>query len=117
MTPATAMGHMNQLHQNIQSTSKVSITSDLENKTVTPSGLGSKTHSVYAMVIGQGQLYTDLMGIFLVRSSKGNWYDIICYSYDCNYFNAIATKSRSASEWLKANEHIHQELTEALKSF
>jgi hypothetical protein len=77
MTPATSMGHMNQCRQNIRSTSKVSIMSNLEDETVTPAGLGSKTHLVYAMVIGQGQLYMDLTGIFPVRSSKGNWYAMI----------------------------------------
>jgi hypothetical protein len=42
MTPATAMGHMNQCHQNIHSTSKNTIMSDLEDETVTPAGLGTK---------------------------------------------------------------------------
>jgi hypothetical protein len=109
MTPATAMGHMNQRCQNIRSTSKVSITSDIEDEAVTPAGLGSKTHLVYAIVIAQGQLYTDLMGILPVRSSKGNWYVMICYSYECNYINAESMKSRSTSEWLKAYDIIHQE--------
>jgi hypothetical protein len=72
MTPAIAMGHMNQRRQNIQSTSKDSITSDIEDESVTPAGLGSKTHLVSAFVIYQGQLYTDLTGKFPVRSSKGN---------------------------------------------
>jgi hypothetical protein len=85
--------------------------SDIEDETVKPAGLGSKTHLVYAMVIDQGQLYMDLTGRFPVRSSKGNWYVMLCYSYDCNYVNAVPMKSRSASEWLKAYEHIHQELT------
>jgi hypothetical protein len=85
MMPATAMGNMNQCHQNIRSTSKFSITSDMEDEAITTAGLGSKTHLVYAVVIDQGQLYTDLTGRFPVRSSKGNWYVIICYSYDCNY--------------------------------
>jgi hypothetical protein len=102
---------MNQRFQNIRSTSKVAITSDIEDETVTPAGLGSKTHLVYAVVIDQGQLYTDLTGRFLLRPSKGNWYVMICYSYDCNYVNAVPMKSRSASEWFKAYEHIHQELT------
>jgi hypothetical protein len=53
MTPVTAMVHMNQRRQSIRSTSKVSITSDIEDKTFTPAGLGSKTHLVYAMVIDQ----------------------------------------------------------------
>jgi hypothetical protein len=62
MTPATAMGHMNHRRQKIRSTSKVSITSDIEDETVTPAGLGSKTHLIYAVVIYQGQLYTNLTG-------------------------------------------------------
>jgi hypothetical protein len=82
MTPATAMGHMNKSLQNIRSTSKLLITSEIEDETFTPAGLGSKTHLVYSMVIYQGQLYTDLTGIFPVRSSKGKWYVMICYSYD-----------------------------------
>jgi hypothetical protein len=77
MMPATAMGHMNQLLQNIRSTSKVSITSNIEDEIVTPAGLGSKTHFVYAVVIDQGQLYTDITEIFPVRSRKGNWYVMI----------------------------------------
>jgi hypothetical protein len=70
--------------QNIHSTSKVSIASDIEDATVTAAGLGSNTHLVYAMVIDQGQLYTDLTVKFPLRSSKGNWYVMICYYYDCN---------------------------------
>jgi hypothetical protein len=42
MTPATEMVHMDQRHQNICSISKNKITSDLEEETVTPSGLGTK---------------------------------------------------------------------------
>jgi hypothetical protein len=44
MTPPTAMGHMNKWHQNICSTYKNTITSDLEDEIVTPAGLGTKTH-------------------------------------------------------------------------
>jgi hypothetical protein len=73
MTPATAMGHMNQKRQNIRSTRKiVEVTSDLEDVSVTPVGTGEKTNLVYAVVIDQCQLYTDLTGRFPVRSSKGN---------------------------------------------
>jgi hypothetical protein len=105
------MGHIHQPRQNIRSTSKVLITSDIEEESVTPDGLGSKTHLVYAVVIDQGQLYTDRTGRFLVMSSKGNCYVMICFSYDCNYVKAVPMKSRSVSEWLKAYEHNHQELT------
>jgi hypothetical protein len=60
MTPSTAMGHMNQRRQNMRSTSKeVQMTSDLEDKVVTPVGTGEKTHLVYAVVIDHGQFCTD----------------------------------------------------------
>jgi hypothetical protein len=56
---------MNQKRKNIHSTSKeVKLTSDLEDTTVTPVDTGDKTLLVYAVVIDQGQLYTDLTGIF-----------------------------------------------------
>jgi hypothetical protein len=42
LTPATTMGHMNQRRHNIRSTSKTPITSDMEDVTVTPAGLGTK---------------------------------------------------------------------------
>jgi hypothetical protein len=73
MTPTTAMGHMNQKRQHIRSTSKiVEVTSDLEDVSITPVGTGENTNLVYAVVIDQCQLYTDLTGRFPVRSSKGN---------------------------------------------
>jgi hypothetical protein len=36
---------------------------------------------------------------------------MVCYVYECNYVKVIPMKSRSASEWVNAYEHIHQELT------
>jgi hypothetical protein len=107
LTPATAMGHMNQQRQNISSTSKTPIVDQLTPDT----DLVSKTHLTYAVVVDQGQLYTDLTGKFPVRSSKGNSYIIVCYVYDCNYVKVTPMKSRSASEWVKAFDTIHQELT------
>jgi hypothetical protein len=68
LTPATAMGHMNQRRQNIRSTSKVQV-----QKQQPPN--------------------TDL------------------YIYDCNYVKVVPMKSRSASEWVKAYDSVHQELT------
>jgi hypothetical protein len=62
LTPATAMGHMKQRRQNIQSTSKASI----EKQQPLDTDLGTKIHLVYAVVVDQGQLYTDLTGKFLV---------------------------------------------------
>jgi hypothetical protein len=107
LTPATAMGHMNQRRQNIRSTSKAPI----EKQQPLDTDLGTKTHLVYAVVVNQGQLYTDLTGKFPVRSSKGNSYVMLCYIYDCNYVKVFPMKSRSALEWVKAYDSIHQELT------
>jgi hypothetical protein len=62
LTPATTMVHMSQRRQNIQSTSKA----PTEKEPTPDKDLGSKTHLVYAVVVDQGQLYTDLTGKFPV---------------------------------------------------
>jgi hypothetical protein len=72
--------------------------------------LGTKTHRVYAVLVNQGHLYTDLTGKFPVRSSKGNSYVMVFYIYDCNYVKVIPMKSRSSLEWVKAYDSVHQEL-------
>jgi hypothetical protein len=66
LTPATAMGHMNQRRQNMRSTSKAP---PAQQQSTDPD-LGSAD---------QAQLYTDLTGKFPVRSSKGNSYIMLCY--------------------------------------
>jgi hypothetical protein len=73
--------------------------------------LVSKTYLVHAIVVDQGQLYTDLKGKLPVRSSKGNSYVMVCYVYGCNYVKVTPMKSWSASEWVKSYDTIHQELT------
>jgi hypothetical protein len=107
LTPATAMGHMSHRRQNIRYTSKAPI----EKQTTPDTDLGTKTHLVYVVVVDQGQLYSDLTGQFPVQSSKGNSYVMMCYVYDCNYVKVIPMKFRSASEWVKAYDTVHQELT------
>jgi hypothetical protein len=57
LTPATVMGHMNQIRHNIRSTSKTPITADIQGITTTNTHLGTKTHFVYAILVDQGQLY------------------------------------------------------------
>ena len=96
MTPATAMGHMNQKRQNIRSTSK-EFKPESEDEYITPSGNGENTHLVFAVVLDQGQIYTDLTGNFPARSSKGNNGLMVCYSYDANYIRPIAMKSKSGA--------------------
>jgi hypothetical protein len=107
LTPATAMGHMNQRRQNIRSTSKTPIADQPTSDT----DWGTKTHLVYVIVVDQGQLYTNLKGKFPVRSSNGNSYLMVCYVYNCNYVKVFPMKSRSTSEWVKSYDTIHQELT------
>jgi hypothetical protein len=75
LTPATAMGHMNQRRQNISSTSKTPIA----DAPTIDTDLGTKTGLMYAVLVDQGQLYTDLTGNFPVRSSKGNSYVMVCF--------------------------------------
>jgi hypothetical protein len=97
----------NQRRQNIWSTSKA----PFEKQPTPDTDLGTKSHLVYAVVVDQGQLYTDLTGKFPVRCSKGNSYVMVCYVYDCNYVKVIPMKYRSASEWIKSYDTVHQELT------
>jgi hypothetical protein len=35
---------------------------------------------------------------------------MVCCVYDCNYVRVVPMKLRSASEWVNAYDHIHQEL-------
>jgi hypothetical protein len=93
LTPATAMVHMNQRFQNIRYTSKTPIADEPTPDT----DLGTKTHLLYAVLVDQGQLYTDLMRKLRVRSSKGNSYVMVCYVNDCNYVKVIPMRSQSAS--------------------
>jgi hypothetical protein len=108
------MGHMNQRRQNIRSTSKTPIISDIEDIAATTANSGKKTHLVYAVLVDQGQLYTDLTGKFPVRYRKGNWYVMVCYVFDCNYDKVVPMKSRSASEWVKATTSIKNSLPRVL---
>jgi hypothetical protein len=107
LTPATAMGHMNHRRQNLRSTSKVPV----KTQQTPDTDLGTNTPLVYAVAVDQGQIYTNLTGKLLVRSSKGNSYVMVCYIYDCNFVKVIHMTSRSASEWVKAYDSVHQELT------
>jgi hypothetical protein len=59
LTPATTTGNMNQRRQHIRSTSKTPITSDIEDISATTADSGTKTYLVYAVLVDQGQLYTD----------------------------------------------------------
>jgi hypothetical protein len=107
LRPATAMSQMNQRRQKIRFTSKTPI----DDLPAPDTDLGTKSYLVYAIVVDQGQLYTDLTGKFPVKFSTGDSYVMVYYVYDCNYVKFIHMKSRSSSEWVKSYDTIHQELT------
>jgi hypothetical protein len=65
---------------------------------------------VFAVVLDQGQMYTDLTGIFPARSSKGNNVLMVCYSYDANYIRPIAMKSKSGAEWFRVFGIVFDEM-------
>jgi hypothetical protein len=109
MTPTTVMSHMNQKQQNIRSTNK-KVKSESEDEDITPQGSGEKTHLVFAVVLDQGQIYTDLTGNFPLRSSKGNNVLMVCYSYDANYIRPIAMKSKSGAECVRAFGIVFDEM-------
>jgi hypothetical protein len=110
LTPATTMGNMNQRRQNIRSTSKTPITSYIEDVTVTPASLGTKTHLVYAILVDQGQLH-GFNGKISGEVQQGQLVRRGLLFFDCNYVKVVPMKSRSTSEWFKAYDHIHHELT------
>jgi hypothetical protein len=80
---------------------------------ISPSwGQVKKTRLVFAVVLDQGQIYTDLTGSFTTRSSKGNNGLMICYSYDANYIRPIAMKYKSGAEWVRAFSVFFDEMSE-----
>jgi hypothetical protein len=79
---------------------------------IKPFGSSENTQSVFAVVLDQGQIYTDLTGSFPTRSSKGNKNLMICYSYDANYISPIAMKSKSRAEWVNAFGVVFEKMTE-----
>jgi hypothetical protein len=109
LTPATAMGHMNQRRQNTRSTKPKLIAQDDDD--INPLGSEEKTHLVFAVILDHGQVYTDLTGAFPTQSSRGNNGLIICYSYDANYIRPITMKSKSGAEWVRAFGVVFEEMT------
>jgi hypothetical protein len=110
LTPATTMGHMNQKRQNIRSTKK-KVISESEDEDITPQGSGEKNHLFFAVVLDQGQIYTDLTGTFPARSSKGNNVMMVCYSYDATYIRPIAMNYKSGAEWVRKFGIAFDEMT------
>ena len=79
---ATALGHLDQERQNLQSTKEAEINEDAFPSQETLTTL----HCYYAIVNipTKGKTYTDQTGRFPCQSSRGNNYVFICYDYDAN---------------------------------
>jgi hypothetical protein len=103
------MDHMNQRQQNIQPTKERLLEPENEDN-ITPLGSGEKTHLFFAVVLYQGQIYTDLTGSFPTQSRKGNNKLMICYSYDANYIRPIAMKPKYGAEWVNAFGVVFDEM-------
>jgi hypothetical protein len=82
-----------------------------ENEDITPQRSGESLHLVFAVVLDQVQIYTDLMGTFPARSSKRNHVIMVCYSYDANYIMPISMTSNSGVEWDRAFRIVFGEMT------
>ena len=79
---ATALGHLDQERQNLQSTKEAEINEDAFPLQETLKTL----HCYYAIVNipTKGKTYTDQTGRFPCQSSRGNNYVFVCYDYDAN---------------------------------
>jgi hypothetical protein len=55
--------------------------------TVTATGVGTKTHLIYAVLVDQGQLYTDLTGNFRSDPAKATG-----MSWSVTFLTALTSK-------------------------
>ena len=105
-TAATAHGHLDQEQQNLRSTKNIIPFTDDElqdiNDDLRPQQEADTAEpQIMCQVIPfthPSKAYADLTGRFPYKSSRGNQYILVFYNYDANYINAIAVKSRQASE-------------------
>ena len=108
--PATALGHMDQHQQGLQSTkSLVHLDSDDFN----PPAIATPTNQVVAQMISfktNNKGYFDLTGAFPYESSRGNKYILVLYSYDTNAILVHPLKSKQAHEIKQAWINLHNKL-------
>ena len=84
--------------------------------TPSPPEQGLSTHALYAATIcynePTGKLYTDLMGHFLVQSSRCHKYILVAYNFDSNSIHVKPLKSRQVNDTIKAYKEIYNMLTQ-----
>jgi hypothetical protein len=95
---ATAKGHINQIHQNIQSTQPAVVEPTPDSDMVQE----DKCNFIYASIMERNQIYTDLKGRFPTTSLSGNTYILILYDYDSNSVLLAPMKNRGDKDMVRA---------------
>ena len=105
---ATALGHLDQERQNLQSTKELNINEDSF-----PLQETSKTLNCYYAIVNipaKGKTYTDQTGRFPCQSSRGNNYVFVCYDYDANAILVKAMRNRETETiiqcWTACNTRL-----------
>ena len=90
------------------------ITQDVHDDAFPPSEApNTRTNAIYYKICSMAPkhlAYTDLTGRFPYRSSRGNQYIMVAYSYDSNAILAKAINNRSASSITSAWKYLHDKL-------
>ena len=105
--PATALGHMDQHQQGLQSTK---ILVHLDSDDFNPPAITTPTNQVIAQVISfktNNKGYFDLIGAFPYVSSRGNKYILVLYSNDTNVILVHPPKTKEAHEIKQAWITLH----------
>ena len=111
-TAATALGHLDQERQGLQS-SKIKIPDPTLESDSFPDKLQHVTNTVVAQLVEFKQSnkgFFDLTGQFPYTSSRGNKYLLILYEYDSNAILAHPLKTRQAHEIKNAWSILHTRL-------
>ena len=99
-TPSNALHEANRHHQKV-----ILVTPVPQTKT------NDKTHHVYITITNlSGKLYSDQTGLFLVTSSRVNFYVVIFYTLDRNHIKSYPIKFWHRNELLKSYEEVYSYL-------
>jgi hypothetical protein len=110
-------GHMNQVHQGLQSMQPTSATapivllsdqvdSNMDDAPQEPANI--RTHHVFtAVLVVTGHISSDNTRHFLVTSNTGNAYVALFYIYDANAIQSVPIKNRSKEELLCAITEVY----------
>ena len=110
MTIPTALGHMKQERQNLQSTKQIDMDADFFPPPELPN---QKRHEIFVQLTpfqATDKAYGDITGRFPYMSSRGNQYFLVIYDYDSNAILVEVLKSRSGTDIKNAYMSIYTKL-------